>query len=287
MARTKLTAMKNAGSRRTITSTKITTTKKAAAISKPDQRLKKDGTPVKSHRFRPGTVALREIRRYQKSTDLLIRKLPFQRLVRETMQGFGLDWRIQANAVLLLQEAGEAFLTGLFEMSVLPQIHCKRVTLMPRDVQLAMRILAMADMPIYRDIVSTAGTMGFGSVPAIMPARAPPIEEETRSAPVVAVVPVEPRVIIKLADVVAPPEPRAAASKPETKVAKKQSKVQKAAEDVESEKPKEDETEEMSLTEDGEEEGQEEKEKEEEVKTKQPVRSTRGRPPKRIVPAED
>ena len=92
------------------------------------------------HRFRPGTVALREIRRYQKSTELLIRKLPFQRLVREIAQDFKTDLRFQSAAVMALQEASEAYLVGLFEDSNLCAIHAKRVTIMPKDIQLARRI---------------------------------------------------------------------------------------------------------------------------------------------------
>jgi histone H3/H4 len=88
----------------------------------------------------PGTVALREIRRYQKSTELLIRKLPFQRLVREIAQDFKTDLRFQSSAVLALQEASEAYLVGLFEDTNLCAIHAKRVTIMPKDIQLARRI---------------------------------------------------------------------------------------------------------------------------------------------------
>uniref|UniRef100_A0A8C5SEV7 Core Histone H2A/H2B/H3 domain-containing protein n=1 Tax=Laticauda laticaudata TaxID=8630 RepID=A0A8C5SEV7_LATLA len=73
------------------------------------------GGVKKPHRYRPGTVALREIRRYQKSTELLIRKLPFQRLVREIAQDFKTDLRFQSSAVMALQEASEAYLVGLFE----------------------------------------------------------------------------------------------------------------------------------------------------------------------------
>ena len=90
--------------------------------------------------YRPGTVALREIRRYQKSTELLIRKLPFQRLVREIAQEFKTDLRFQGSAVLALQEAAEAYLVGLFEDTNLCAIHAKRVTIMPKDIQLARRI---------------------------------------------------------------------------------------------------------------------------------------------------
>jgi histone H3 len=94
----------------------------------------------KKHRFRPGMVALREIRRYQASTDLLIRKLPFQRLVREITQDGRRDLRFQGTALLALQEASEAFLVGVFEDTNLCAIHAKRVTIMPKDMQLAMRI---------------------------------------------------------------------------------------------------------------------------------------------------
>jgi histone H3 len=94
----------------------------------------------RAHRFRPGTVALREIRRFQKSTELLIRKLPFQRLVREIASEFKNDLRFQSSAVLALQEATEAFIVGLFEDTNLAAIHAKRVTIMPKDMQLARRI---------------------------------------------------------------------------------------------------------------------------------------------------
>jgi histone H3 len=104
----------------------------------------KAGTARKPHRYRPGTVALREIRRYQKSTELLIRKAPFSRLVREVAQDYGRqmnkDFRFQSTAVLALQEASEAYLIGLFEDTNLCAIHAKRVTIMPKDIQLARRI---------------------------------------------------------------------------------------------------------------------------------------------------
>merc|ERR1712231_50580 len=91
-------------------------------------------------RFRPGTVALREIRKFQKSTELLIRKLPFQRLVREIASEYKNDLRFQSSAVLALQEASEAYMVGLFEDTNLCAIHAKRVTIMPKDMQLAKRI---------------------------------------------------------------------------------------------------------------------------------------------------
>jgi histone H3 len=94
----------------------------------------------KPHRYRPGTVALREIRRYQKSTETLIRKLPFQRLVREIAMEIKTDLRFQGSAVLALQEASEAYLVKVFEDTNLCAIHAKRQTVMPKDMQLALRI---------------------------------------------------------------------------------------------------------------------------------------------------
>ena len=103
----------------------------------------------KPRRYRPGTVALREIRKYQKSTELLIRKLPFQRLVREIAQTMGQDnptylspggYRFQCAAFVALQEAAEAYVVGLFEDTQISAIHAKRVSIMPKDIQLARRL---------------------------------------------------------------------------------------------------------------------------------------------------
>jgi len=91
-------------------------------------------------RYRPGTIALREIRKFQKTTDLLIRKLPFQRLVREVATYYKSDLRFQSQAILALQEACEAYLVQLFEDTNLCAIHAKRVTIMPKDMELARRI---------------------------------------------------------------------------------------------------------------------------------------------------
>lgn len=129
MARTKQTA------RKTNPNSKDSQAKKKAAYKGP-----KAGGVKKPHRYRPGTVALREIRKYQKSTELLIRKLPFQRLVKEITQDFNTDLQFQSAALEALQEAAEAYLVGLFEDVNLCAIHAKRVTIMPKDVQLARRI---------------------------------------------------------------------------------------------------------------------------------------------------
>merc|ERR1711915_266495 len=131
MARTKQTARKSTGGK----APRKQLATKAARKSAPST-----GGVKKPHRYRPGTVALREIRRYQKSTELLIRKLPFQRLVREIAQDFKTDLRFQSAAIGALQEASEAYLVGPFEDTNLCAIHAKRVTIMPKDIQLARRI---------------------------------------------------------------------------------------------------------------------------------------------------
>ena len=100
-----------------------------------------NNTAVKKNRYRPGTVSVRDIRRYQQSTNLLIRKLPFQRLVNELSKGFMTDLRFQSTAILALQESSEAYLVSLFEDANLCAIHAKRVTILPKDIQLARRIL--------------------------------------------------------------------------------------------------------------------------------------------------
>jgi histone H3 len=108
------------------------------------------GGVKKPHRYRPGTVALREIRRYQKSTNLLIRKLPFQRLVREVAQDIKTDVRFQSSALGALQEAAEAYLVGLFEDTNLCAIHARRVTIMCKDLHLARRIRGETELrPTY------------------------------------------------------------------------------------------------------------------------------------------
>ena len=120
-----------------------TPAKKHKAVVPPPKKAKKSlpaKTIKKSHRWRPGTVALREIRRYQKSNELLLRKLPFQRVVREIAQAYKHDLRFQGSALLVLQEASEAYLIGLFEVSNLCAIHAKRQTIQVKDIRLATRI---------------------------------------------------------------------------------------------------------------------------------------------------
>ncbi|KAI0728046.1 histone 3 [Fomitopsis betulina] len=134
MARTKQTARKSTGGKAPRKQLAAKSARKTAAAANATGGVKKP------HRFRPGTVALREIRRYQKSTELLIRKLPFQRLVREIAQDFKTDLRFQSSAVMALQEASEAYLVSLFEDTNLAAIHAKRVTIQPKDLALARRL---------------------------------------------------------------------------------------------------------------------------------------------------
>ena len=96
--------------------------------------------PLKYHRYRPGTVALRQIRKYQKTTNLLIPKIPFQRLVWEIAQQLNSDLRFQTDAILALHEATEAYLIGLMEDTNLCAIHANRVTILAKDMLLARRI---------------------------------------------------------------------------------------------------------------------------------------------------
>ncbi|RKF65912.1 histone H3-like centromeric protein hH3v [Erysiphe neolycopersici] len=106
----------------------------------------KPGDPLpreKKRRYRPGTLALKEIRRYQRTTDLLLSKMPFARLVREValqVRPAEEGWRWQSQAIQALQESAEAFLIHLFEDTNLCAIHAKRVTIMQKDIQLARRI---------------------------------------------------------------------------------------------------------------------------------------------------
>ena len=118
----------------------------AKAAKKSGMKAPKGGVK-KRYRYRPGTVALKQIRQYQKSTELLIRKLPFQRLVREIASDTDVihsplcgKVRFQSAAIMALQEASEAYLVGLFEDSNLCAIHAKQVTIMPKDIQLTRRI---------------------------------------------------------------------------------------------------------------------------------------------------
>jgi len=129
---------------RTKHSPRNTPSKKAAVLAAMTAQRNRDEVEKKArktHRYRPGTVALREIRKYQGSSDLLIKCRPFQRLCRQvTAEVCSPGIRFQSVALLALQEAAEAYLIGLFEDTNACAIHAKRVTIMPKDIQLARRI---------------------------------------------------------------------------------------------------------------------------------------------------
>ncbi|KPA76022.1 putative histone H3 [Leptomonas pyrrhocoris] len=125
MSRTKETAR----AKRSITSKKSKKAPRAASGVKKAQR-----------RWRPGTCAIREIRRFQKSTDLLIQRAPFQRLVREVSSAQKEGLRFQSSAIMAIQEATESYIVSVLADTNLACIHAKRVTIQPKDVQLAMRL---------------------------------------------------------------------------------------------------------------------------------------------------
>ena len=119
---------------------KTATAKTTAETTQASEPRRKQATP---RRQRPGNLALREIRMYQKSTHLLIRKAPFARLVKQILlerHPFGADFRWQKAAIECLQEASEAFLVCFLSDAYLCSIHAKRVTLMPRDMHLIRRL---------------------------------------------------------------------------------------------------------------------------------------------------
>ena len=126
---------------------KQTPSKSAESLFAPNRRVTRathkdtvtTGGIIKPNRFPPGTVALREILRFQKSTELLIPKLPFQRLVREIAQDCMTQLYFNSSALMALQEAAEAYLVGVFKDTNKYAIHANRVTIMPRDMQLAVR----------------------------------------------------------------------------------------------------------------------------------------------------
>jgi histone H3 len=142
MAKTKHTATRNAGAARVDPQTaRVVGGQRKALPTMRKGKAPATGGVWKAHRYRPGTVALRQIRHYQKSTELLLRKGPFARLCQEiAMECARKLLRWQPNAITALQEASEAYLIGVMEDANLEAIHTKRVTIMPKDVVLARRI---------------------------------------------------------------------------------------------------------------------------------------------------
>ena len=144
MARVKQTARKTIGGKTHRLSVLGKLAQQQAGPPRPP--LGANGGVKKPHRYRPGTVALREIRRFQKTTELLIRKAPFQRVVRDIALKYKKDVRFQSTAVLALQEASEAYMVGMFEDTNLAALHAKRVTILPRDLALARRLRGDKDL---------------------------------------------------------------------------------------------------------------------------------------------
>jgi histone H3 len=141
MARTKESSRKSTGKvPRAGLASKEATKSGSKKVNKVIESSSSSSGVKKPFRFRPGTVALRDIKRYQKGTELLLRKAPFQRLVREIALQGKEGLRFQASAVLAMQEASEAHMVNLFADTCLCAIHGKRVTIMPKDVQLARRL---------------------------------------------------------------------------------------------------------------------------------------------------
>ena len=142
--------------------------KTKAAGSKSPKKSQKTSSQEKKERkkprFRPGTVALREIKRYQKSTDLLLPRASFQRVVRDITSSYDPDLRFAAQALIALQEATEAYLVGIFEDTNLCAIHAKRVTVQKKDMELARRIRGDMEHD-FRDTMPKDGSENFLSLP--------------------------------------------------------------------------------------------------------------------------
>ena len=120
-------------------STKQTARKKSVSAKK-TKSAGAGSALKKAHRWHAGTVALRQIRKLQKSTNLLIQKAPFQRLVREVATSHKQDLRFQSSAILAIQEATEAFVVSVLADTNLCAIHTRRVTIQAKDLQLALRL---------------------------------------------------------------------------------------------------------------------------------------------------
>ena len=107
------------------------------SVRRPQQNVQIPRRPRKQRR---PCRAFAEIRHYQKSVKLLIRKAPFARTCKEILQSYKTDTRMQAVGLEAIQEAAEAYLVGLLEDTNLCAIHVKRVTIMQKDLQLARRL---------------------------------------------------------------------------------------------------------------------------------------------------
>ncbi|XP_017295541.2 histone H3-like [Kryptolebias marmoratus] len=146
MARTKQTACKSTGGK---------APRKQLATKASNRSAPTTSGVKKPHLYRPRTVALRKIHHYQKSTELLIQKLPFQQLVQEITQDFKTDLSFRSSAVMAPQEASEAYLVGLFEDTSLRPIQNRVVNLMPRETENQLRDL-------YLEADNLVTNLGYG-----------------------------------------------------------------------------------------------------------------------------
>ena len=136
--------------------------------SKSEKIMKKtapaEGGMKRKHRFKAGTVALREIKKYQKATKFMLLRAPFQRFIRSICDGIDGQLRFQSQALLALQEAAESYLTGLFEDANLCAIHANRVTVYKKDMDLARRIRGER-FHDHRDLQPKTGQEVFYQLP--------------------------------------------------------------------------------------------------------------------------
>jgi len=140
---------------------KVKGTSKAIKKTAPAEGGMKD---KKARKFKAGTVTLREIKRYQKTVDMLLPRAPFQRLVRSITTEMDHQLRFQSQALQALQEASEAYIVGLFEDTNLCAIHAKRVTVQKKDMDLARRIRGDRNLD-YRDLQPKSGDEIFLQLP--------------------------------------------------------------------------------------------------------------------------
>ena len=155
---------------KTKTAAKAKGSKKMPAKGKGSKAIKKSAPAAggvkerKARRNKPGTVTLREVKKYQKSVENLIPRAPFQRLVRSICSDLDAELRFQSQALVALQEASEAYIVGVFEDTNLCAIHAKRMTVMKKDMDLARRIRGDRQVD-YRDLQPKTGDEVFLQLP--------------------------------------------------------------------------------------------------------------------------
>lgn len=187
MARTKATAKHNAlaaaaARAPSVTANKAAKGKKSKASSSTAIPAAEGGKVKKPHRFRPGTVALREIRRYQKSVDCQIPKKTLNSLIREITQEYG-EFRYRIEALEAIREAAEQFLTNLFTDSLLAAIHARRITIMDKDMRFVVGLLATHGHTVFMPLLSWKRTHYSEREPHPFPAKKERAEKLTIDMP--------------------------------------------------------------------------------------------------------